>query len=414
MSTSIDTHKPVRPLFSPCRWAALLVLTAGLGGCLPGGEPEVPPESDYHLEVPDSGLACSGTTFLTDGSDPTRPMVVEVDMEGNIVWELALVDIRIPGVAEDLSRSGLVGADIEFTDEGNILVVLSQFGVVELTHEETPRVLWYHLTEHISHDADRLDTGNTIFLWGGGDEPEQKQVVEVRPDGTEAWSWSAGDHVEELEGLVNFDAFTAFSQDGSEGEVWTDYRRGGWTHANAVTRMDNGWTMINLRNFALTVFVNEAGFIVHSIDWTVYGGHERLGNDPHEPEITEDGTVLVALQRGADYHAVEIPLFGRPHGSGFAHSIPIWGYTYEGDEFSLRTVRDADRLPNGNTLIQGVLVGPGGDDDCSTLIELAPDGTVVWQIIRDEAREDRTPGFFYKAERVASNARPYVDKSSTE
>lgn len=71
----------------------------------------------------------------------------------------------------------------------------------------------------------------------------------------------------------------------------------------------------------------------------------------------------------------------------------VWTYARDG----LRTARDSDRLPNGNTLIVGVLT-PEQD---SVIFEVTPDGEIVWQLkIKDAPATNNSPGFFYKAQRV--------------
>ncbi|MBN1490250.1 MAG: hypothetical protein JXA69_10055 [Phycisphaerae bacterium] len=64
----------------------------------------------------------------------------------------------------------------------------------------------------------------------------------------------------------------------------------------------------------------------------------------------------------------------------------------------MRTARDADRLPNGNTLIQAVAM-PGDD---SVIMEVTPSGEVVWQLKYKDSPATGTPGWFYKAGRVCS------------
>jgi len=61
----------------------------------------------------------------------------------------------------------------------------------------------------------------------------------------------------------------------------------------------------------------------------------------------------------------------------------------------LRTARDCDRrLPNGNTLIVGVLQPP----ENSVVFEVTPDGAIVWQLKIKDAPVTHNPGLFYKAQ----------------
>ena len=74
----------------------------------------------------------------------------------------------------------------------------------------------------------------------------------------------------------------------------------------------------------------------------------------------------------------------------------VWQYARDG----LRTTRDADRLPNGNTLIVGVLSTTGD----SVIFEVTPEGEVVWQLKVKDTPTGTRPGWFYKAERIGPTA----------
>jgi hypothetical protein len=149
----------------------------------------------------------------------------------------------------------------------------------------------------------------------------------------------------------------------------------GWTHANAVSRLPNGDTLVNLRNFNLTILVNSMGSIVWSYDWSL------LGDDPHEPELLPNGNLLIALQWIPDDQIVEINM---------TTGDLVWSYGRQGMLFA----RDADRLPNNNTLVQAVV------NDIPRIFEVTMDGDIVWEIIVKGMQLDQlSPGWFYKAHR---------------
>lgn len=172
------------------------------------------------------------------------------------------------------------------------------------------------------------------------------------------WSWSA---------RADFDK-----------APYADIFREGWTHANAVIRRSNGNTLISLRNFNLTVEVDPAGEVVWSFDWSMLGG-----DDPHEPELLSNDHLLICLQHDAPNQVVEIDR---------ATGEVVWDFHLAG----LRTARDCDRLPNGNTLIQAVL--SEGDD--SIIFEVTPEREIVWQLKLKDTPASGSPGWFYKAQRV--------------
>ncbi len=104
---------------------------------------------------------------------------------------------------------------------------------------------------------------------------------------------------------------------------------------------------------------------------------------PHEPEILSNDNLLICLQHDTPHQVVEID---RDTGE------VVWEFFLAG----LRTTRDSDRLPNSNTLIQAVLMT--GDD--SVVLEVTPDGQIVWELKFKDTPAPNSPGWFYKAERV--------------
>ena len=73
----------------------------------------------------------------------------------------------------------------------------------------------------------------------------------------------------------------------------------------------------------------------------------------------------------------------------------IWSWSHPGGDRELRTNREANRLPNGNTL------GSAGNK----LIEIAPDGTIVWQMIAPPGGQNFRK--FHKAIRIGADGKAY-------
>ncbi len=299
--------------------------------------------------------ACNGTTLFADVHDRQNPRIVEVDMEGKVVWEYV--------IPQHLRQHTQPGLDVETPANGNVLFVLPGNGVYEIDRDG--EIVWPYLDAKISHDADRLPNGNTLYVYGDNDRVDDAHAKEVDPSGNLVWSWSAGED-------FNVEPYRAID-------------RQGWTHANAVTRLANGNTLVNLRNFDLTVEVNPEGDVVWSFYWkTLFDLIPARGTyDPHEPEILPDDRLLVCLQWDTPYQVVEID---RESGQ------LLWAYHRDG----LRTARDGDRLPNGNTLIVGVLQGK----EESVIFEVTPEGEIVWQLKLADVPAWRKPGWFYKAQRI--------------
>ena len=313
-----------------------------------------PTATGLTVDIYDSTQAYNGTTLFPYLGDADNPRVIEVDMNGNIVWQFSL--------PEELKEYTQPGFDAELLSGGTILLVLPRWGLYEI--DRNGSMVWSYQDQNISHDADRLSNGNTVYVFGNNDTKNDAQVKEVTKEGEIVWSWYAKNEYD----ISPYDS------------IWKQ----GWTHVNSVTRMSNGNTLINLRNFNMTIEVDSAGKTVWSFDWTKFGS--EVG--PHEPELLSNNHILIALQQDSPYQGVEIDK---------VTGETIWTYTRDG----LRTTREADRLPNGNSLFVSVLT----DKQESVIFEVNTNGEIVWQLIDKGNPTGDNPGFFYKAQRIGSSSR---------
>lgn len=306
--------------------------------------------SELYVDIYDEAKAYTGLTYFNETHD--LPRIVTVNMQGEITWQYE--------VPSNLSQYINPGFDVEVLTNDHVLFVLPRNGVYEIDSAGT--VVWSNLDSQISHDADRLPNGNTLYVFGADDQLADPHVKEVNSNGALVWSWYANS-------AFNYEPYASIYDDG-------------WTHVNAVTRLAGGNTLVNLRNFNMTVEVNHSGKVVWSNDWSTIGGTNA---DPHDPEIETNGHIVVCLQNTSPYSVVEIDK---------TTGELIWSYARDG----LRTARDADRLPNGNTLIVGVL----RPEEDSVIFEVTTDGEIVWQLKIKDSPATGLPGFFYKAQRWRS------------
>ncbi|MDG2394990.1 aryl-sulfate sulfotransferase [Candidatus Thioglobus sp.] len=287
-------------------------------------------------------LAFNGTTLFGLNAKKNKSMsIIEVDMNGNIVWEYA-----VPVSIAKRSKMGLM--DVKRLSSGNTLFIMQFIGIYEIN--PAGEVVWKHL-DQATHDVDRLKNGNTIYLRGWAKKGEP-QVVEVDSIGNVVWQWDA---------LEEYDVYP-FSEVGKEG----------WIHPNSVTRLENGHTLISLRNFDMLVEVNKAGKTVWSQKFLcekgrtwrhrgVDGLHDDAdidGCNPHEPEVQKNGNILVTTRN--PFTTYELTRDGKV----------VWEADHREVGFTSPRSRDVDRLPNGNTLIQVDNV----------LYELTGDKQIVWQL----------------------------------
>jgi len=241
---------------------------------------------------------------------------------------------------------------VELLPNNSILLVLPRSGVYEI--ERDGHIVWSYLDEKVSHDADRLPNGNTIFVFGNEDQKDDAQVKEVNPQGEIVWTWYAKGHFDK--------------------SPYKDIYEQGWTHTNAVTRLPNGNTLISLRNFNFVVEVDSQGAVVKTIG-------EGIFEHQHDPEILPNGNILLA-NHGSPQRAVEVD----PETSKIVWQSPRF-------EREALPVRDANRLPNGNTLITGT----------TEIVEVTNEGEIVWRLklkgVTLVGLEAAARGF-YKAERI--------------
>ena len=239
-------------------------------------------------------------------------------MLGEIVWEYQ--------VPQDLRQYTNPGFDVEWLPNDNILFVLPRKGIYEV--DRNGNTVWSYLDNRVSHDADRLHNGNTLVVCGGRDEVSDAQVKEINPKGEMVWAWYAKDSFYKLPCKDIYDQ--------------------GWTHTNAASRLSNGNTLISLRNFNFVVEVDFQRAVVRTIGEGIY--HYQ-----HDPEMLPGGNILAA-DHSKPRRALEIdPETGEI----------VWQFVVP-----RQLIRDADRLPNGNTLITGA----------TKIIEVTPQGEIVWQL----------------------------------
>ncbi len=300
-------------------------------------------DPDFEVTIYNSDLAYNGLTILPDNHISDSPRVIEINMLGEITWEYVLPD--------DLKAYTNPGFDVELLEDNSILLVLPRYGIVEIDREGT--IVWTHLDEKISHDVDRLENGNTLYVFGSNDEKSDPQVKEINPEGEIVWEWYAENH-------FNSDEYSNIYNEG-------------WTHTNAVVRLENNNTLISPRNFNLLVEVDQKGNIVNII------GEDYL-IEAHDPSIIENGNILVATHT-TPQAAVEINI---------ETDEVIWEFEMPRDT---HPTRDANQLPNGNILITG----------STMIVEVTPDKEIVWQFIIKDGISPPTPASaagFYKAERI--------------
>ncbi|MFC6824984.1 arylsulfotransferase family protein [Halopelagius fulvigenes] len=202
------------------------------------------------------------------------------------------------------------------------------------------------------HDVDRINETHLvvadIYLDG-------VFVVNTETDEIE-WRWNASD---------------AFPIEGTGGPYPDD-----WSHINDVEVVDDGRIMVSIRNFDRVVFLSSDGHAVEEA-WTL--GEEdnySILNEQHNPDFvnrSNGGPAAIV----ADSENNRIIEYQRANGT--------WEQTWLWRDSRMQWPRDADRLPNGHTLIS--------DSNGNRVFEVDENGDIVWEV---------NIAFPYEAERLGT------------
>ncbi|NKY89283.1 aryl-sulfate sulfotransferase [Nocardia veterana] len=290
-----------------------------------------------------------------------------------------------------------------------------------------------------NHDWQLLPNGNRLLLVtvprvvpGLGPRPVGDQgLYEVTPDGAIIWEWRAGDHLDEL-GLsdAGWDALRATvlrDPDDPWGylEINSAQTLGPnhWHRADpdSVFHPDN--ILISCRKANVVALIDKTTKAVvwrlgPYFDEAPGAQHQRINahkvpraldqlSGQHNPHLIAEGlpgagNILVFdNQGGAGYPPAPLGIYA---GSRVLEIDPstrqiVWQYTAEDSgqppwAFFSSFVSNAQRLPNGNTLITEGMHG--------RLFQVTPEGRVVWEYVspyegsgvagEPEVREPRVPG----------------------
>ena len=289
-----------------------------------------------------------------------------IDLRGNIVhqWKLPYP----PGLYGYLTGDGTLFYNGKIPND--TFLGRSPFkGGAALEADWNGRVLWEVREPNHHHDGRRLRNGNGLLLCGAelpesvarriqGGRPSTEvdgkiwsdYLVELTKDGRKVWEWRAWEHLDPAEYRI-----TA-AQD----------TRAEWTHGNAVVELADGDLLISFRNLSTIVRIaRDSGRVV----W-------KLGPPPlagqHAPEPLPNGNILI-FDNGPDRLDQAFP-FSRVIEVDPTNNRIVWKYQEAAaDNFYSSRISNAQRLPNGNTLINEGLFG--------RFFEVTSTGEVVWEYV---------------------------------
>ncbi len=258
--------------------------------------------------------------------------------------------------------------DVDPLPDGNLLVTATNpDGTVVMSLDPATREpVWLErLPFTDTHDVDQLDehrllVANMRAYNETTDTNDDRVLVYNRTSGTVEWEWLFREHYPEL-----LDDDTSIGHGG----VRTD----DWTHVNDVDEIAPGKYLVSPRNFDQVIVIDRnTGEVTLRL-----GENDRhdVLTEQHNPDYLESEsgrpTILVA-----DSEQDRIVEYERS-GDGWDRTWELAG--------ELSWPRDADRLPNGNTLVV--------DSLNHRVVEVTPAGEVVWEVY--------APWGPYDAERIA-------------
>ncbi|MDS0241358.1 MULTISPECIES: aryl-sulfate sulfotransferase [unclassified Haloferax] len=295
----------------------------------------------------------NGTTLLSiqgaRGGEKTAAMLVGIRPSGEVV-----------GVHNDSANGRWWVYDIERLANDNLLLSTTEPGIsiVEELNATTGEHVSTRRFPNVldSHDADLIN-GDELLLNDMSRNGNDRVIVYNLSSEEIVWEYRFDDYP------------TAFPKEGG-GEYGGD-----WTHNNDIDQIRPGVFMVSVRNFDQVVAIDRE---TKEIRWTLGNDDNRdILFEQHNPDYIEgeNGTATVIVADSRNDRVVE-----------YSRENDKWVRTWVLRGGGLNEPRDADRLPNGNTLV----VDRRGD----RLLEVTPQGDVVWEFY--------APWQPYDAERIGT------------
>jgi hypothetical protein len=290
-----------------------------------------------------------------------------IDLDGRLVhsWDLP----EPPGLYGYLTERGTLISMGKIPNESFIGRSVFHGGAVREVDWDG-RVLWEIQQPDHHHDARRLRNGNVLLLCakrlpgeiatrvrGGRPGSEQEggymdadYLQEMTTDGQIVWEWRSWEHLD-----PEIDAITA-TQDAREE----------WTHGNSISEMPDGNILISFRNISTIAMIDRRSGEIY---W-------KLGAPPlsgqHAPYILENGNIL--LFDNGPHRLDETFPFSRVLEIDPATKQVVWQYTDTPVwKFFSPRISNAQRLPNGNTLIC--------EGSFGRIFEVTSEGETVWEYV---------------------------------
>ena len=331
--------------------------------------------SGIGLRAYDRDRACPGFTLFAPQTGGGKVYLIDLNGEVIHTWQMPYP----PGNYGYLTERGTLFYNGKTSESSERFISRQPWkGGAALECDWSGRLLWEVRHPDHHHDGIRLRNGNVLLLClaqlpkslvpkvkGGmpGTEHNGEMyadfLVEMTTGGEIIWEWRSWEHFD-----PEIDCIMAVQE-----------RREEWTHGNGVAELPNGDIVVSFRVISTVIIIaRKTGKII----W-------KLGAPPlsgqHAPTPLPNGNLLL-FDNGP--HRLDHPLpFSRVIEVDIATKQIVWKYQErrESDFFSPR-ISNAQRLPNGNTLIC--------EGDFGRIFEVTAAGELVWEFVNPYFAEGPT------------------------
>jgi hypothetical protein len=260
-------------------------------------------------------------------------------------------------------------------------------GGVVLEADWNGRILWEVRNANHHHDGRLLKNGNVLLMCAAELPMEIAAKVKGGMPGTEANGKMWADYLVEAtkEGQIVGEWRTWDHLDPNEYPIpFIQNSRSEWTHGNSVAELVDGNLLVSFRNISTVVKVDRrSGRVVWQLGAPPLSGQ-------HAPVELPNGNILM-FDNGPTRLDETFP-FSRVIEVNPATKEVVWKYQDANPQaFYSDRISNAQRLPNGNTLINEGMFG--------RFFEVTPAGEVVWEFVNP---------YFGPARRPAENQRNNV------
>jgi len=322
--------------------------------------------SGVGLRAYDRDQAFPGFTLFAPMSGGGKVYLIDLDGEVIHSWQMPYP----PGMYGYLTERGACFYNGKTSEDSTRFISRKPWkGGVVLEADWNGRVLWEVCHRDHHHDGIRLKNGNVLLIClaqltgdlvpkiqGGlpGTEDGGKiyadYLVEMTTNGEIVWEWRSWEHLD-----TGIDRITALQDPRDE-----------WTHANGLAELPNGNIIVSFRQISTVIIIDRK---TAEIIW-------KLGAPPlsgqHAPMPLTNGNLLL-FDNGPHRLDHTMP-FSRVIEVDLSTKQIVWKYQERREhEFFSPRISNAQRLPNGNTLVC--------EGDFGRLFEVTREGELVWEYV---------------------------------